>query len=204
MSVALGDLAKVEAGFPFRGKVDPVDGGEVVILQQRDLTGLASSPADEGAWRVPDTAVRASMQAGFKRHLLDTDAVLLQARGGQFLAAAFQGGFTAVAAHGLAVIRIRDAEALQPAYLSWWLNHPRTNRLLNSLSGGTHIPFISNRAIRELQLPLPAPVEQDRIVEADHVRRMHRALMQKLIKTNDQLVDAVTWRAANGQTRKDS
>ena len=190
----LGAVAWVGSGYPFRGKVESDPDGTLVVLQQKDISVLAAIGSEQPAEVVPDGVARINATATYQRHRLRPDDVLLQMRGGQFLAVVFAGNHPAIAAQGVAVIR--PAPVLLPQFLCWFLGHPKTTGKLRSLAGGTHIPFLSKKALTAYAIPVPPLDLQQRVVEAHTIRCRHREAMQRLIELNDELVDAFTWQAA--------
>lgn len=191
----LGDVAQIGTGYPFRGKVEHVPHGSIVVLQQKDVTDLvATSLQQRDEFAPPSGASRVEDEGTYGKHLLQPDDVLLQVRGTQFLPVIFTGEYPAIAAQGVAVFR--TAPALLPSFLHWFLGHPKTTETLRSLAGGTHIPFLSKQSLIAMQVPVPPLHAQHAIVATDDVRRRYRAAAQQLIQLNDQLVDAATWHAA--------
>src|SRR4051812_39937725 len=121
MSKRLGDVAEVLTGYPFRGKVMPEDEGDLVAMQIKDLIGEGGLDL-AGALRIRGEAV-------YQRHLLRANDILMQSRGTANRAAIFEGTVRAIAALGLLVIR-PNVDVVRPAFLLWYLNHPKTqNRL---------------------------------------------------------------------------
>lgn len=190
----LGKVAQVGSGYPFRGKVESDPKGSLVVLQQKDISDLAAMGPEQLAEIVPPGAARVDEADTYGRHHLQSDDVLLQMRGGQFLSVVFAGSYPAMAAQGVAVIR--PGPKLMPRFLCWFLGHPKTTEKLRSLAGGTHIPFLSKKTLTKYPVPVPSLETQQRVVEAHDIRRRHRAATQRLIELNDQLVDAITWQSA--------
>jgi hypothetical protein len=190
----LGKVAQIGSGYPFRGKVENDPKGTLVVLQQKDISDLATMGPEQLAEVVPTGAARVDETDSYTRHRLMPDDVLLQMRGGQFLSVVFAGSYPAMAAQGVAVIR--PGPRLMPRFLCWLLAHPKTTEKLRSMAGGTHIPFLSKKTLTEYPVPVPSLETQRRVVEAHDIRRRHRAATQRLIELNDQLVDAITWQSA--------
>ncbi|MED5509340.1 MAG: restriction endonuclease subunit S, partial [Pseudomonadota bacterium] len=140
----LGNVAYVGSGYAFRGKVESDPNGTLVILQQKDISNLVSMTSEQLAEDVPQGAALAADTDNFDKYRVIKGDVLLQLRGGQFLSVVFKANYPAIAAQGVAVIR--PNAGLLPSYLCWFLNHPSTTEKLRSISGGTHIPFISKKA----------------------------------------------------------
>ncbi len=190
----LGEVAQIGTGYPFRGRIkdDPV--GILTVLQQKDISNLAKMDSEQLTEIIPTGAARVAEADTFYRHMLMPDDVLLQMRGGQFLSVVFAGNYPAIAAQGVAVIR--PNERLLPRFLCWFLSHPRTTEKLRGVSGGTHIPFISKKALMSYSVPIPSLDKQKKVIEAHDIRWRNRAATQRLIELNDILVDAITWQAA--------
>lgn len=197
---ALGEIAQVNSGYPFRGKVENDPDGTVVIIQQRDVSDMvAMSPEDlagcaptNAAWLLPDKS--------HGKYLIASGDVLLQARGGQFHCLQFTGNYAAMAAQGVAVLRPQSG--LLAEYLCWYLNHPTTTKGLQNAAGGTHIPFLSKKALSEYRVPVPSLEVQQQIASADVVHRQYIKKTQRLLELNNQLINAATWQAAIANTEE--
>ncbi len=190
----LGEVAQIGTGYPFRGRIEDDPVGDLTVLQQKDISDLAKMDPERLTEIIPTGAARVVGAGTFHRHMLMPDDVLLQMRGGQFLSVVFAGNYPAIAAQGVAVIR--PNERLLPRFLCWFLSHPRTTEKLRSVSGGTHIPFISKKALVNYSVPVPPIDQQNKVIEAHDICQRHRAATQRLIELNDVLVDAITWHAA--------
>src|ERR1017187_1945202 len=154
----LADIAEIRTGFPFRGRVEPVPGGALAVVQMKDVDESAGLNP-RGCLRIADEPNR------YDRHLLEVGDVLLQSRGHKFPAVVFDKPLHGVAALGLMVIRTSSAAV--PEYLNWLLNHPRTRETLRASARGTYVPFISRSALGELRVPLPPIGAQRRIAAID-------------------------------------
>lgn len=190
----LGEIAQIGTGYPFRGRVEHIPDGQLVVLQQKDISEMTAMPSEQLAKFAPSSAARVDNDGCYRNHILQANDVLLQVRGNQFLSVIFSGMYPAIAAQGVAVFR--PVSSLLPSFLFWFLNHPKTTESLRSMAGGTHIPFLSKQTLTALKVPVPALETQHLIVAADDVRRQHQMAANRLLKLNDELIDAATWRAA--------
>ena len=191
MWTPLGDVARVSTGYPFRRKVEAEEGGDIVVIQIKDVD--STEGISEGG-----TIVLRSEGGKYENHLLQAGDLLFQSRGSRHPVAVVEGGVRGIAATGLHVIR-PDPERVMPHYLAWWLNHPQSQTRLTGVARGTYIPFISAGELVAFRVALPSLAVQTRIVEIDHLRRLEQKLGARLEQLNQQLVDAATWMAA---TRK--
>ena len=190
----LGEIAQVSSGYPFRGKVISDPDGELVVLQAKELSELASLPPERLAEFVPILAVRVPSEDSHEKHMLQGDDVLVQVRGTQFKAVVFPGSYPAIAAQGVAILR--PGGSILANYLCWALNHPKTTEGLRAVAGGSNIPFLSMRALTGFRVPVPPLDVQLKVVAADEIRRSHQAAARRLLDLNERIVDAVTWQAA--------
>lgn len=192
MWTPLGEVARVSTGYPFRRKVEAEEGGDIVLIQIKDVDST------EGVSEA-GTIVLRSEDGKYEKHLLQEGDLLFQSRGSRHPVAVVAGGVRGIAATGLHVIR-PDVQRVRSHYLAWWLNHPQSQaKLTRDLARGTYIPFISAGDLVAFQVPLPPLAVQARIVEVDRLQRFEQKLGAQLKQLNQQLVDAATWAAA---TRK--
>ena len=189
MWTSLGTVASVSTGYPFRKKVEPEEGGDIVLVQIKDIHGT------EGVSGTGTIMLR-SQSGKYDKYRLQEGDLLFQSRGSRHPVAVVEGGVRGIAATGLLVIR-PDRQRVMPGYLAWWLNHPQSQeKLTRGVARGTYIPFISKGELDAFLVALPALAVQARIVEVDRLQRLERKLGAQLEKLNQQLADAATWLAA--------
>jgi restriction endonuclease S subunit len=191
MWTPLGEVARVSTGYPFRRKVEAEEGGDIVLIQIKDVDSIEGVSAS-------GTIVLRSEDGKYEKHLLQKGDLLFQSRGSRHPVAVVEGGVRGIAATGLLVLRPDHLRVLS-SYLAWWLNHPQSQAKLIGVARGTYIPFISKGELDAFLVPLPALAVQARIVEVDRLQRLERKLGAQLEQLNQQLVHAATWTAA---TRK--
>ena len=189
MWTPLGEVARVSTGYPFRKKVETEEGGDIVLIQMKDVDS-AEGVSDGG------TIVLRSEGGKYQKHLLQEGDVLFQSRGWHHPVAVVERGVRGIAATGLHVLR-PDRSRTMPEYLAWWLNHPQSQaKLARGVARGTYIPFISKGELDAFLVPLPPLAVQARIVEVDRLKRLEQKLAARLEQLNQQLADAATWMAA--------
>mgnify|MGYP001030781372 CR=1 FL=1 len=191
MMTRLADIASVLPVYPFRKKVEPEEGGDVAVIQVRDVdVGNAGLNLLKGAiWLRNDSSK-------YDRYLLNPGDLLFQSRGSRHPVVVVACGLNAIAASGLHVIRPIQGRAV-PEYLAWWFNHPVSQgKLAKDVARGTYIPFISKKDLEGFLVPMPVAEVQMRIVEVDRLRRRERELREGLDTLTQQLVDNATLTAA--------
>jgi hypothetical protein len=188
----LEEIARISTGYPFRKAVETEPGGDVVLIQIKDLD------AAEGV--IGSGSVMLSNEDGrYAKHLLQAGDLLFQSRGSRHPVAVVESGLRGIAAMGLHTIR-PDRTRVLPDYLAWWLNHPTSQTVFrDDLARGSYIPFVSLGDLAQFRVPVPALDAQRRIAAVNRLRRQERALASKLDQLNQQLVDAATLAAATGK-----
>lgn len=188
MRQRLAEVADISTGYPFRGKVYPEEGGDVAVVQIKDIDALTGLTVD-------DTLRLRGAGGKFDKYLLAPGDVLFQARGSRHPVAVVDAPVRGIASLGLHVLRPR-AVRVRPAYLAWFLNHPNTQMKLKDSARGSYIPFISKGDLEEFFVSVPSLEVQDRIIAVDKLRRQAASLEAELEQLQQQYVDVVTWRAA--------
>jgi restriction endonuclease S subunit len=188
--IPLGTVADVSTGYPFRKKIQPEAGGDIALVQLKDIGG-AEGVSGSGTIRLRNNGGK------FERYLLQAGDLLFQSRGSRHPVAVVEAGIRGIAATGLHTIR-PDSRRIRPEYLAWWLNHPISqDMLVNKVARGQYIPFVSKTDLLEFLIPVPPIDVQRKIVEIDRLRRQERSLRDQLDTLTQQLVDDVTFAAAD-------
>lgn len=192
MWTPLGDVARISAGYPFRSRVEAEEGGDIVLVQIKDID------VSEGVSATGTITLR-NEGGKYEKYLLQEGDVLFQSRGSRHPVAVIAGGLRAIAATGVHVIR-PERQAVLPHYLAWFLNHPRSqSKLTSDVARGTYIPFVSKGDLAAFPVPTPPLEIQERIIEIDRLRQAESHLRQRLNELTQQLADTATWTAATRQ-----
>jgi len=189
----LGDLAQVTTGYPFREKVVAEDEGNLAVLQIKDL-GIDGHLDLAGALRIHGSALH-------ERHRLRSSDILLQSRGVTNRAVVFEGTVRAIAALGLLVVR-PIAEVIRPAFLYWFLNHPKTQARLQNLSRGSTVAFIAKTDVEEFPIPTPPLELQEQVISVDRIRRHEKQLTAELDRLRGEYIDNLMWQTAASEPTK--
>jgi Type I restriction modification DNA specificity domain len=188
----LADVADVFTGYPFRGKVNPQLGGDLAVVQIKDVDATAGL-------RLKNLLMLRDEGGKYARYLLEAGDVLFQSRGSQHPVAIVRDGLHGIAALGLHIIRPKK-KYLRPEYLAWYMNHPNTQERLKDAARGSYIPFVAKGDLAAFKVPIPPLDVQDRIGRIDQLRRQEQQLTSRLNELMQEQTDAATWVAA---TRKD-
>jgi hypothetical protein len=190
----LRDIAEIRSGYPFRGKVVPEEGGDIAVIQMRDIDPVAGLR--------PDSCLRLRGQDGrFDKYLVRPGDLLMQSRGNRNPSVLVEKAVRGIAALGLYVIRPRG-DTVRSEYLSWYLRHPRIEPQLREKARGTYIPFVSKSALGEITILVPSLEVQDKIIAVQRLHADQARLTAELEKKISELVDGATWHVASGRQRK--
>lgn len=115
-----------------------------------------------------------------EKHLLKPGDVLFAAKGTRNFAAVYESyNRPAVASTSFFVIRIKDKNIL-PEYLAWFLNNHSIQTILKEQAIGTSIASISKTVLEGLEINVPSPKTQNKILQITKLRNRERILKQKI------------------------
>lgn len=189
MMTPLGDVARVSTSYPFRKKVMPELGGDIVLVQLKHLDGTEGLSST-------GTVALSNDSGKYTRYLLETDDLLFQSRGSRHPVVVFESSVRSIAGSGLHVIRVKPAW-MNPRFIAWWLNHPISQaKFVGEVARGTYIPFVSKADLEQFLVPLVPLEHQAQIVAVDTLAQRESALRAHLEVLTTQLTNAATYRAA--------
>jgi hypothetical protein len=191
----LADIAAVNSGYHFRGKIENDPAGRVAVIQMKDFT--------------PDHHL---IVGGLVRVKLDTDPTPYSARAGDVLflsrgqipwaAAIGEPTIEAVVPSYFYIVRV-DAERVRPDYVAWFINHPTTRAAIKaSLARGTNLAFVPKRDFEDLAMPVPPLSIQDKIVALNRCEEHEQRLLSLLAEHRRTLVDALCMKLARNNGAK--
>ena len=168
LKTALKHLANIQTGIFTK----PVAKGDTVYLQPKYFDELGKLTTE----LVPDL----NSIGIAEKHILKQGDVLFAAKGSKNFATLFDfEGMSAAASTSFFVIRIFEKNIF-PAYLTWYLNHPKTLKYLKGKARGSSIASISKAVLSDLELPLPSIDNQNSIIGIDELRSTEKQLKLKI------------------------
>jgi hypothetical protein len=177
----LAQLAEVQMGYAFRSRLEHDPQGTVAVIQMKDI--------DDANLLHVEQALRVALPQGKTRHLLRGGDLLFRSRGrSNGVALVAQGIGPSVLSAPMLLIR---PHKVLPAYLCWYLNAPATQAQLSALSEGTSVRMISAEALKALDVPLPSPAVQQRIVQAAALADREQSLMARIATLRQRLTDHI-------------
>lgn len=190
----LGDIAAVRSGYPFRARVDPSPDGNARVLQLKDVG--ARGPVD--VWGATRTEVKAAAA-----HQLAAGDVVLKGRGSTYCAVVEEipTDLPLVAAAPLLVLRPKPG-SVEPGFLRWLLNHPKTQAKLSATAEGTYIPTLTKSLVEDFEVEVP-PVETQRLItEAATLAEREQELLEAITNIRKNATDQLLLRLCRPSVNK--
>lgn len=181
----LGNVSTVMAGHPFRGSIGNAPGGDVAVVQMKDVGPESGIDASR--------LYRAYMTGRKKPDYLREGDILFVGRGYRIFAVLVEKDLDdTVAGPHFFIIRTKpNRNLVRPDYLAWYLNHKQAQRYFSQHVAGTALPHINRSALENLPVVLPPLEVQIRMVKAHECRLREKALLKKLIEKKKQFLDGL-------------
>ena len=171
MKTTISHIANIQTGIFAK----PISEGQIVYLQAKhfDENGqlISSLHPDLKAENITD------------KHLLQHGDVLFAAKGTKNFAAWYEiKNLPAVASTSFFVIRLQEnfQDKILPEFLVWFINHPRSQKILKAKAMGTSIVSISKSVLEELEIYIPDLQTQKTILKITHLRNSEKNLKQQI------------------------
>src|SRR5438132_775193 len=163
----LRDIASVQIGYHFRGKIKPVDDGQHQLIHIKDVS-RGGADSFENLMRVNIRDLKPDL-------VLRKGDVILVGRGDRRPAVAIESDLKN-ATVGSQFFIIRVNHRVDPGYLAWALNQDSAQRYLEEKSVGTNVKVISKEAVSYLPIVLPGLETQRRIATLHSLNVKQRQL----------------------------
>ena len=188
MKQTIVEIFSVRAGHPFRGGVAASHGGDVSVIQMRDVSADGTV-----AWAaLTRTVLSGARQPDWLR---DGD-VLFAARGGRNYAICLSDvPPRTVCAPYFFVLRPKAPTAqVLPAYLAWYINSGPSRRYLAGNAEGTDQLSIRRTVLEAMPLALPSLERQRLLVSLAEAATDERRCLEALIRSRERQLDALAHR----------
>lgn len=183
----LKQIATINAGYPFRGKIPEVPGSAMVAVQMKDVS------LTEGI-RWPD-CLETELTGKREPDYLTTGDILVAARGSHNYAVQVDQalatiGKQAVAAPHFFVISLKKKDIL-PEFLVWLLNQTPTQRYFEQNAEGTLTKSIRRSVLEDVPVVVPPLAKQRAIISMAATLRDEHKLIQKLVSNGERMMSAI-------------
>jgi hypothetical protein len=189
MKQKIKDIADIQMGYQFRGKVEPDPKGTHKVMQIRDFDEFQNLKV-EGMYMVTPKGDAA-------RYTVSKGDVLFLSRGHRNYAIHIMDHLgNTIAASYFFILRTKTNKIL-PGYLAWYINQiPAQEYLHNTARRGTHMPLVPLSAFVDLAIDVPDIKTQSTIVELSKLMEQERILLNQLQDRRTHLVKTACLKAA--------
>lgn len=188
----LKQVATINAGYPFRGKVPEVLKSSVVAVQMKDV-----SPNEGVRW---SSCIQTTLTGKREPGYLQEGDILVAARGNHNYAVLIdqslvKSGKQAVASPHYFVVRLKSEvlgkKDILPEFIVWLLNQPRTQRYFEQNAAGTLTKSIRRSVLEEVLVVVPHIDKQQAIVAIANTFSQEQRLMQQLIQNGERTMNVI-------------
>lgn len=179
-------------GYSFRTRMQPVEHGNISVIQMKDLT-------DENT--VDCSKLTKTNMDIVKEHIITKkEDLIFRSRGLLTTSAILQDEVkNAVIAAPLLRIRIINPDLILPAYLNWFISQPAAQLCLTRMARGSTQKMISKRSLEELDVLIPEMTTQKAIVELVELKAQETQLLDIITRKRNQFMSATLMNLAKEQ-----
>jgi hypothetical protein len=192
MTRKIKDLATIQTGYQFRGKVQPVEAGTHNVVQPKDVD-------DQGRLHA-EALDRVTPKRPVEAFLLRPGDVLFLSRGNRPVAVTVTEPLEDTFVSSYFFLVRPNKNLVRPRYLAWSINVP-LRATLATLMQGTYVPQASIVDFGELPVDLPPLAVQDRIVALDDLGRREQHLAEEVARRRAELVRLACVQASRQRQR---
>ncbi len=183
----LKQIATINAGYPFRGKIPEVAGSSVVAVQMKDVS------LTEGI-RWPE-CLETELTGKREPDYLTADDILVAARGSHNYAisigqALTTSGKQAVAAPHFFVVRLMKKDIL-PEFMVWLLNQIPAQRYFEQNAEGTLTKSIRRSVLEQAPIVVPPLARQRAIIAMANTLREEQQLIKQLVNNGERMMNSI-------------
>lgn len=170
---ALGSLASISAGYPFRGKIDALPEGGIAVIQMRN-----TDPDTGIDW---DALSRIELPRLSAKTFLRSGDIILSTRGGRnFPYCIEERDEQVVCSPHFFVIRVATG-AILPKFLAWQMMQKPAQDHFAAGATGSYILNLKREVVETLPITIPPLAQQQHIADLDAAMRNERAILTQLI-----------------------
>lgn len=195
MKQKIKEIADIQIGYQFRGKIEADPKGTHKVIQIRDFDAQQNLLVD-GLYKV-------TPKYDAERYLVDKGDVLFLARGHRNYAIPLKNSLeNTIAASYFFILRLKN-ENILPEYLAWFIKQSPAQAYLHNIARrGTHMPLVPKSAFEEMPVDIPDIATQRTIIKLDNLLEKERSLLYKLQEKRTLFLHAICLKAAKKRDKK--
>ena len=184
MKFRIKDIASIQTGVYEK----PVPFGNIFYIQARNF---------DKDNQINDTILSSlTYNIKFEKHFLKPGDVLVASKGYDHFAATFKGfNKPAVASSMFFVIKLTNS--ILPEYLTWYINHFKTQSIISGKSKGTALPSIKKQDIENLEILIPSIEKQKLVLQLSNLRQQEIQLKKLIEELNETIIQQQIFNAIN-------
>lgn len=187
MQKSLKEIADIQAGYPFREGITPVEEGSVRVIQIKDI-GAFGELLNEDLVSVEASNLK-------RDFFVRTGDVLLTTRGASRRAAAIDDELdSTIFVAQIFAVRNLD-EGILPEYLAWYLNQSPAQDHFDTFTSGATIQNVRKEVLAALPVDMPAIETQRLVLKIVELRRRESRLINEIENKRAALVNESLMRA---------
>lgn len=192
MKLKIKQLATVQMGYSFRSRLEASRGGEVAVIQMKDLLQDNTVGCKN--------LIKVEMEIVKEHHLAQKGDLVFRSRG-QITTAAILLEYPgkAVVAAPLLRIRITKPDKILPEYLNWYISQRDAQIFLTSRAKGTVQKMISKQTVEDMEIYLPTLEKQQHIVDLAKLSAQEQTILSTLSEKRDQYISTLLMQLAKGE-----
>lgn len=192
MKKKIKEFASVQMGYSFRSRLESVEGGDVSVIQMKDLLDNNTVSCND-LLRIDKDSVK-------EHHLVRKGDLVFRSRGQiTTTAIVLEDPGKAVVAAPLLRIRVSMVDGVLPEYLNWYISQSDAQIFLTSRAGGTAQKMIGKETIEDMEIPLPTLGKQKNIIELSSLITKEKELLQTIAEKRGQFITAILMQVAKGE-----
>ncbi len=196
MKTTIEQLADIRAGYQFRERLAMGSDGTHQVIQIKDIQEWNDHRL------CPTSLYRFTPKGAAEKYMVRNGDVIFLSRGRRNYATVVEdlpeyGQGTLVASYFfILTFKPGVTDHLRPAYLAWYINQPAAQNYIQSVAGGTMMPFVAKTAFAQLTVEIPPLHVQEAIVNLHRLWLRETTLLQGLENARRRLVQGICMKAA--------
>jgi restriction endonuclease S subunit len=174
-------VSSIFSGYSFRKRVTPEPGGDLRVIQMKDLSNRYSTIKTDTLTTVVSRKINPNS-------FLQPGDVLFIAKGAHNFAIVFELNLPkAIASSAFFVLR-PDPEKIVPGYLAWYLNQSTVQQFFLNNASGSHMPNVAKTTLERVTVIMPSEDIQRKIVSIDKLVKKEELLLRKIMQKKQRVV----------------
>jgi hypothetical protein len=191
---ALRDVATIQPGYPFRGKLPLSAEADAFVIQFRHV--VVGEPLTDALGKTLD---KATLTGRKQPNFLRSGDIIFMAKGNRNQAALIgEVPSNTVCTPNFYCIRLKpEIDGLLPEFLNWQLNHQGAQRYFTVCSQGSVAASITKSQLETFPVSIPPIKKQELMIRLAEAASQERKLMNELIENRQRMVVEVGHRILN-------